>query len=312
MTGSEIQKRPAPAKAAWAPAVAFAISVVATLAFWLLLPRDLHGNESSDYQAFHEPAARSILEGHWFRLPDGAPAVRYPPGYPLLLAGLFRAADLLNLPETTVVSGFTLLSMASASVLLFWLADSLWGTLPALACSLLWATYPFALWLTKQPNTEIPFVVLLFSSFLLFWRSLHHGDRRGLAWFGAGLLAGVAALVRPLAVGLGPLLAASSLFLGPARPLRVRAFSAASLLLGCALALAPWQLWLARNGPQAVVLSDNGATSVRDGLTFAVDSKGYRQGALVSPEVRLWMEEIQTQAGRLQSGDDILDDIHCR
>ena len=66
--------------------------------------------------------------------------------------------------------------MALTSVLVYLLAQSVWGPLPALISALIWMTYPFALWLTKQQGSEMPFLVVFYGGVYLFWRALLRRD----------------------------------------------------------------------------------------------------------------------------------------
>src|SRR5215211_8566360 len=91
--------------------IVFVASILATLFFWTILPSRFLVNESYDYIDFYEPVARNILEGRGFIRADGTPAIAYPPGYPLLLAGIFGLSNLLKTAEETVLSAFILLNM---------------------------------------------------------------------------------------------------------------------------------------------------------------------------------------------------------
>jgi hypothetical protein len=73
----------------WPVVLVFLASILSTFCFWAILPPQLGINENSDYTSFYEPVARNILAGHGLVTSHGIPAVRYPPGYPILLAGIF-------------------------------------------------------------------------------------------------------------------------------------------------------------------------------------------------------------------------------
>src|SRR5262249_7805095 len=68
----------------------FALAVYATFLF--ILPRQWAQNENTDYSLIYEPVARNIAQGKGCINSDGSFATRYPPGYSLILAGLFTAA----------------------------------------------------------------------------------------------------------------------------------------------------------------------------------------------------------------------------
>ena len=120
--------------------------------------------------------------------------------HPLVLAGIFGFSHFLGLPEEAVQLAFNLLSMSLTSAFVFMLARRIWGPFPALISSLLWMTYPFALWLTELPSSEMPFLVFFYGGFYLFW---YAQLRKSPAWplyFSSGLVAGFAMLIRPIAI----------------------------------------------------------------------------------------------------------------
>src|SRR5882672_9799659 len=81
------------------PLAVLACSILVTVFFWAVLPNGDRLNEQSDYFAFYEPVARSIVAGHGLVHPDGSPATEYTPGYPLVLAGVFKLSAWLGVSE---------------------------------------------------------------------------------------------------------------------------------------------------------------------------------------------------------------------
>jgi len=260
----------------------------------------------TDYQSFYEPVARSILAGRGFRLEDQRPATRYPPGYPLLLASLFGLSAWLNLSEGVMLSAFALLGMGLTSILVFSTARTVWGVRPALASSLIWMTYPGALWLTKQPNSEIPFVLVFYGTLSLFWSALLRQRRAWPVYFLCGLLAGVAMLIRPMAIGVGLVMAAMLWLASREAALWRRLMLTGMLLLGNLAVIFPWQAWVYAQTGSVVLLSTGGAPSMRDGLTFGINSKAYRQGSQAAPQdVAALMQDISARYDGLQSVGNI-------
>jgi len=286
-------------------ALVFATSIVITLLFWMILPTNFRINESTDYTGFYEPLARSVLEGRAFTHMDGTPATRYPPGYPLLLAGVFGLSHLLNISEAAILSGFILLCMGLESVLTFMLARTIWRPMLALVSSLVWITYPFALWLTKEPFSENPFIVVLYGGFYLFWYALL---RRSSAWptyFVSGLLMGCAMLIRPIAIGVGFVMAAIIWLLRRDISGRSRLFLMTMLLVGNFMAIFPWEAWIYSNTGNVVVLSSSGVIAIRDGLTFAV-SGGFRRAGGLSADVMVLMKDLSGRGDEMESLQQII------
>ena len=176
------------------PRVRFAGVVAATAPvtglFWLVLPAAYRADEGSDHQTFYEPVARNLLAGRGAVREDGAAATRYPPGYPLVLAGLLGLAALLHLPESVVQASFLLVGNGIIAGLVYCLAGRVWGR-GAWVAPLAWGTCPLALWMTKQPGSELPFLIVLLGAVILFQDALTRERWGGLrpwplaAWWGS-------------------------------------------------------------------------------------------------------------------------------
>jgi hypothetical protein len=262
-------------------------------------------NENSDYIGFYSPVAHNILAGDGITVHGGAPAIRTPPGYPLVLAGLFGVARLLNLSEDVAILALACVAMGVCSVLLYAIARSVWGAAPALAAPLMWMTYPFALWLTKQPNSEIPFLVAFYGAFAVFWFTLIKPGGGGYCRYVlAGILIGGAALIRPIAIGAGVAFAAAVWLTRRDLSVPRRLGLVAALLLGNVAAVLPWEVWVYNRTGRAVLLGTHGAASMLDGLTFAYGD--YRRQIKVPAEVRLSMEDARARSKELDSSGDIL------
>jgi 4-amino-4-deoxy-L-arabinose transferase-like glycosyltransferase len=269
----------------WASAVGiFLASVAVTSLFWLALPAGMRPSQGSVYPAFYEPVARNILKGSGLVLPGGGPALRYPPGYPLLVAGALGTARLTGISESTILAVLALASAGVASTLIFLFSYDSWGMRGGWISGLLFATYPFLLWLTKQPNSESPFLVFLVGSVYAFWLGFSHSKHAVLLFALSGALVGIAMLIRPIAVGVGFLLAGIVLCASQS-PLRRRLLLAFVLLVANLVVLLPWEGWAHGATGQWIPLSTGGVPSIRDGLTFSVENKGYRSQIPTSPDV---------------------------
>jgi 4-amino-4-deoxy-L-arabinose transferase-like glycosyltransferase len=208
--------------------------------------------------------------------------------------------------ESSALLVLTLACAASSAALVFLLARLLGGARFALLAALGWMTYPLALWSSKQPNSENPFMVIFLGALLVLWRALLRPPYTRLPFLASGLLIGYAMLVRPAAIGLGLVLALMIWFACPEAPRRLRARLIAVFLLGNLVAVLPWELFvLARTG-QLIPLSANGVAGIRDGLTFAVAPKSYRLGQPVPPDVEQVMRGFLAQHDQLQTPGDLI------
>jgi 4-amino-4-deoxy-L-arabinose transferase-like glycosyltransferase len=290
----------------WSSAAVFAAAVVVNLIFQLTLPPALRVEEHSDiakpdYARFYEPIAQHLLAGRGFQLADGVPATMYPPGYPLFVAGALWLSNQLGVRPEAVFEAVAPLAMGFSSLLLYVLARRLWPSHAALVAPLLWLTYPFALWLTKQPNPEMPFVVVLSGAWYVFWAAAVRRSRSWAHYFLCGLLVGLAMLIRPIAIGLGLLFGALLWFGRRDLEVRARALLAAAILAGNAIAVFPWELWVYRRTNRLLMLSTAGTAGIGDGLTYAIDRRDFRQAMVVPEDVATVMRNVMAQTSRLNS-----------
>jgi len=278
-----------------------AFALVVYSLFLGLLPDRLAQNESTDYSRFYRPVAENLVTGKGLVTSDGRPAVRYPPGYPLFLAGLLEVARVTGTREAVVLRLFTSFVVLVTPLLIFGIAATVFDQGTALLSGALLATYPFYLWLTKQPNSEIPFFPVFLLVLYLFVRSLH--ARRFTAWFSLaiGALVGLASLLRPFTIALSVVLLLAMWICAREWTIRQRVFFSVLLVLGNALIILPWDVWAWKKTGQWMLLSTNGPPSVVDGLTFALKEVGAGRTLIVSPEVRGLMQDVRDRSGELQS-----------
>jgi hypothetical protein len=190
--------------------------------------------------AIYTVLGKSLAEGHGYRLlnlPDAPNATHFPPGYPALLAVLWRAWP--NFPDNLVLFKFAnalLLALAAAGTYAF-AVRRLAFTKAASAVTSLTATLSVViLLLTGMVLSEPLFLALLAPTLFVAEKAVDTGRSR--TAFVAGVLLGVLALVRTL--GLFAIPGAVVLLVW-----RRRYAAAAALTLGAALLVVPWQVWVA-------------------------------------------------------------------
>ncbi len=299
----------------------FALPVVIVLMLWGLSGRDWTADSNDDFNGFYDPVARNILAGKGLVTSDGSLAVRYPPGFPIILAAVYAFAEFTGAPEELCLIAFTLGSLGIATVLLYLIAEISVGKRRALLAAALWASYPLQLWFAQQPNSEIGFLPLFLGSVLACSTVLWTSRRRGwLLLFCTGVLAGVAALVRPIALLLGPVLAVSFFFLRRRDGWQFAAAGAGLIVAGALAVTLPWEISARRATGSWIPLSTGGVVGMQDGLTFASRTgvKGYRNHIDVDADVLIVMEaavkkrdrrEIETAA---QVGGFIASELRAR
>jgi Dolichyl-phosphate-mannose-protein mannosyltransferase len=257
------------------------IALLSHILFLLLLPAAWRRNQSSDYATFYEPVAHNIVSGRGLFLAS-RPALRYPPGIPMLFAATFLAADTLHMDRSTGLRILEAVLSALTSVLVCLVAMLVLSWRVALVASALWSTYPFHLWLTKQPDPTSVFSLLLLSSVFLFLK--WSADGRHSATYGSllGMLLGIAAIIKPIAIGL-PLLIAGLAWIC-AIPCRTRQRALFCFCVGVAYLapIAPWEIWAKQVSGQWIPLCTNVPNVLIDGLTLGT-VRGLKPGWMPQP-----------------------------
>ncbi len=269
----------------------FFVSIIFTLSFWVILPSQFQRNESSDFVHIYEPVARNILSGGGIVDGNGNIATRTPPGYPIILAGILWFAEFLYIPQAIAVKGFILVCGGLTSVLIFMIARSIWSAPLSLIPVIGWTTYPLSLWFTKQPNSEIPFMVFFYAALYVFWKAILPQKRKWYSFFLVGILLGISMLIRPLVIGIGFVFVLAVWFVCRRDSLIVRLSIMFFLLLGNLLVVLPWELWVYSNTGDLILLSTADISSVRDGLKFGLEDEG-REGIKVSENVSTLMQKL--------------------
>lgn len=273
--------------------------VVVLTAFRLALPADVAANESSDYIGFYRPVAERIADGDGIVSgEDGTPATRYPPGYPVLLGTTFLAADAVGLDREAIVGPFTIVVAALAGVLLHLIARRTFDRRHAWVASAVWLAYPLTLWTTKQPNTEIPFLALLYGVVVLLVAPLGTGWAGWRRLAATGALLGVAAVVRPAGLLLVPGFALV-LWLRLAGGRWERTWQAGAFVLAFLVPVLAVSAWMSAAVDTPVLLSDSNDANLVEGLSFAVDSPAEADDLPMPGGLRDFVVETQAREGEL-------------
>jgi hypothetical protein len=285
-------------------AVFFSSALIAGL-FWTLLPEHHKTNQSSDYFDFYKPTARNIYEGKGIVYSNGMPATAWPPGFPIVLAGVMAVSKWSTISYDTCLLFFNVVGIALSSVLLFCIARLYWSIRFALISAFAWMTYPFALWLIKQPNSEIPFLVLFYLALFVFTRALSKRQYSLIPYFCSGFLIGLSMLVRPIAIGAVFVLAATFWLTARSVSKTARRFVVIAMLLGNITAILPWELWVYLNTRQVTTRVNQGKAGIYYGLTYAVDHRGYRLHDNVPQDIATLMRRFVSREDEMGSFSSI-------
>jgi 4-amino-4-deoxy-L-arabinose transferase-like glycosyltransferase len=278
----------------------FLLAAIIEVAFVIVLPDAYKTNEASDYFTFYKPLAQNIAEGKGVTMNGRLPS-RYPPGFPAYLSVQFLIAERLGMSPDSLITAVNIAVSAFSCLFVYWIGKLIFTERIGQLAALLWATYPFNLWLLKQPNSEVPFVFLLYLSVWLYLRSL---ERRPAWLLLVGLLVGVAALIRPIAL-LIPLLLAAGVLFRPTLRARRRIIGALLIVFAFVVTILPWELELRAYSGHWIVLSTGGPPSMLNGLTYPIKYNGMSHEWIPSGALRL-IDRIQQQGSSLVTAGDIL------
>jgi len=250
----------------------FLVSILFSL-FFLLFFKNIGPSQQlvpgTDYLNFYEPVANSILQGKGIPVKEFL-GIKYPPGYPLFLVIIFKFSQLTAINKMALIIIFNVIITALGCCFLFLLTDSIFGKRIALISSILWLSYPFNLWLIKNPNTEVPFILLFYFALWIYLLALKSRSVK-LALL-SGVLLGLAALIRPIIIFLPPFLAVLIFFLLKDLSFNKRFIISSILLIGYLLAISPWLAYVYKNTGNLIMLSASGSSStISSSLTFLVD-----------------------------------------
>lgn len=209
--------------------------------------------------AYYFDRASELASGQGYLSPEGNPTAFWPPGWPMALSLAFRVFG----PSVAVVGLFNLICAAISGVLLLLLARRLSGSeLAARLAVLLIALYPNNAAYVPLALTEVFYTALLLA---ICWL-LIEPHRPG--WLiGAGLLLGVASLVKAQTLVLVPLVLGIALLRAPRFWQAVPATMVKGLALGAlaAIVILPWSFRNERALGQFVLVSTNGGVTLATG-----------------------------------------------
>ncbi len=266
------------------------MGLVSFLAFSWMAPTP--DPDTADFRSFYSPVAQNVLSGNGLETDAGQPAVRYPPGYPMTLAGLYRIADFVSIPRSLALFWFRTLCATLAAGMIGLFAGHLG---PAPACwipAALWSVYPPALWLNSLNLSENAFVPLLLISVYALWRGAT-GGKVGW-WITSGVVAGTCTLFRPIAIGLPLVLVLCGWWISRMQPIGIKVRTGALGLSLAALAtVAPWELFALGKTGQLIPLSTAGSAAIHDGLTWSIRDKGYRSHRPASGAIARTMGAVE-------------------
>jgi 4-amino-4-deoxy-L-arabinose transferase-like glycosyltransferase len=203
--------------------------------------------------AVYDRLAQNLASGNGYGHRPGRPIAYWPPGAPLLFAGIYSLVG-RNLAVVAAVQ----VVISTLIVALGLLAARRWfGDRASLWSGLILALWPGQIQYSTVMGTELPFEAALLGA-LLLWEQ--RGWRLALQGFGSGLLIGIGSLIRPTGVLL-------PVVLGLSRAVRERSLRSATTatlacLMGAALMIAPWTYRNYRTFGRFILISLNSGSNL--------------------------------------------------
>jgi 4-amino-4-deoxy-L-arabinose transferase-like glycosyltransferase len=202
-----------------------------------------------------EAIARNLVERGEFAIDPGSSTSFRAPGFPWLLAGVKALAGTENAAAARAV--FCLIG-ALLPLATFWLARQLASRRAALLAAMLVAVYPNLAYYSLHFASEPLHTLLLVCALALLVQGLRRGSRGEVAL--AGVALGLAALTRPLALQVAPVLTIAAWWCFRRRGPRAVGH-AAVFLLATGLTVLPWTVRnTALHGQVVLVVTNGGST----------------------------------------------------
>jgi 4-amino-4-deoxy-L-arabinose transferase-like glycosyltransferase len=213
------------------PASLFAFALAVRLGFCWSFPQSLPDGSIPDVDMYHRLALSVAREGS-LREPDGRLTALREPGYPVFLAGLYRAAG----PSYPALCLAQSLLGALTVLMVFFLGLRIFGPFAAWAAALMACLHPQLLYYASLPRRETLQAFLLMAGIWALWRCIDRPS--GWKASACGALWGLTPLTNAVFLPAG--FAAAWSFWSSGRPRRQAA-------LFLAVFLGVYALWPARN-----------------------------------------------------------------
>ena len=218
--------------------------------------------------AYYYDRAGELARGLGYLTPEGQPTAFWPPGWPMALSAAFRAFG-----QSLAVTGlFNLVCAAISAALVLALGRRIAGSgLAARLALLLLALYPNNAAYVPLALTEVFYTMLLLA---LCWLLVAVRGWTGLV--GAGLLLGIATLVKAQSLAVVPLVLVIAVLRAPKFWPAVRLNLGKGVLLAAlaAAVVAPWSLRNERVFGRIIAVSTNGGMTLMTGNNASADG-GY-------------------------------------
>ena len=244
------------------------LSVAIQTSVLQFLPPARDRNQNGDYFFYYGPVATNLEAGKGLLDRRGEFAIHYPPGFPVMLAFQFKVADILGVDQLAIVAFFNVLISSLSCGCVFLIAEYIFTRRVAVLAALAWATYPPNIWLSVQPNSEVPYIPIYFLAAFASLRAIKEENSK-LA-LKAGVLLGLSALVRPIALTAAFCLTAGLVLFSPKRARWKGCISAAVLMAAFLTMILPWEFYVYEKTGRPLPMFAKGTSGMTEGLTSVI------------------------------------------
>ena len=248
--------------------------------------------------SWYDGVARRLLAGWGYVGFDWAPTAHWPPGYPLLLAGVYAVFG----PSLLAAKLVNAVLATATVVLTHRIGCELGRSRVGLLGALILALFPGDILFSPTILSETLFGTLFCAALWLFLRWTNRAAERATAWFAFGLLLGVATLVRGTALVVLPTFTLAWLACGTG--IRRAAWRSVVVAAGLVLALVPWTarnylrlgypVLVGTNGVAAIWVGQS-AYSASDEILPPSPATAAEGPALRNPELEVHLARTRTR-----------------
>ena len=251
-----------------------------------------HRIPGTDYFFAFEPMANNILQGKGLTL-NGSLPLNFAPGLSVILSGVFAFSQITGIDKFDLIVVLNVILTALSCCFLFLIAKEIFNKRIALIASLLWMSYPFNLWLIKNPNTEVPFILLLYLGIFFYVLAL---KRRSLKFtFFSGLFLGLASFIRLIGLFLPLFLGLLIFFFLRSDPKRRQVLLVIILLIGNLIAIFPWMVCAFSATGGFIPISNLGPYGFTFGITYLLATGEGGNRMVLSDDVTMLIERVRTE-----------------
>ncbi|MFZ1728674.1 MAG: hypothetical protein WAV84_00980 [Bacteroidota bacterium] len=253
------------------------------------------------------PLGSSIVDGQAYAL-KGEKFSNVAPGFPVIISGVLWLSRSLSLPFDTFFEIILTTMLGISAYTLFSISLSYYKAKYSFAVAATMLIYPLTVSLNMQPLSEIPFILMLYLSVLMYVRSF--GEKQKIYWysFAMGLLLAISIMIRPIAIGL-PIVFIIFIVVNRTWSPLTRIKSITTLLLGVLPIVIVYSVWTCRYDECRIIPSGNAVPSLRVGLIFAVEKAGNRTAIPLPKGVRDLMSDYAVALTDVSTIDGVLTSV---